>query len=273
VSNDFTSVDVGGRALRYICGGSGAPTVVVDQGLGISVEHSLAKPLPLGWAKVFLEVRKFTRICMYDRAGVGNSDPVPPPRTSLDMMKDLRALVRKAEVAPPYVLVGHSIGGFNVCLYAHKYPKEVAGLVLVDSSHPDQLTRLAEVLPPYSPGEAAMLRAFRQRLDPRSSTEGLDLASSADQVRPIGTLGKLPLVVLSHSPKQPISSETPVDVAAKIEKVWSELQVDLARLSARSSHVVAAQAGHHIQLDEPQLVIDAILKVVSEARTAAPSIH
>ncbi|HYF63567.1 MAG TPA: alpha/beta hydrolase [Herpetosiphonaceae bacterium] len=122
-------VDLGGYRLHLHCTGSGSPAVILESGQG---------ELGLTWANVQPVVAKTTRVCSYDRAGYGWSEPGPQPRTASASVDELRALLQKAGVAPPYVLVGHSIGGLYAKLYAHRYPDEVAGMVLVDSSHEDQ---------------------------------------------------------------------------------------------------------------------------------------
>ena len=264
---------IGRRSLRYCCSGDGPLTVVIEAGAGTSTEHSLNRPFTLGWAKVFEEVEQFSRICIYDRAGVGQSDPVRGARTSLDMARDLHALLKAADVPAPYLLVGHSIGGYNVRVYAREYPKEMAGVVLVDASHPDQQSRLTAVLPPPSPKEPPMWRALREQSGHHAGPEGWNFALSAEQVRASGTLGSLPLVVLSRSPNQPISSETPPEVAKALESVWSELQLDLTRLSTRSSHMIATHASHNVQLDEPNLVVEAIRRVIEMTKLGKLFLH
>jgi pimeloyl-ACP methyl ester carboxylesterase len=273
MSDDFERLDVGGRALRYICDGEGTPTVVVEQGQGISVERGFFQPSAVGWARVFTEVQKTTRICMHDRAGLGSSDGVTTPRASLDMVDDLHRLLRRAQVAPPYVLVGQSIGGFNARLFAARYPNEVVGMVLVDSSHPEQRARFSEFLPPESPDESRTVRLLRHGLDPSATPERIDFHKSAEQVRRTPTLGLMPLVVLSQSPNALRPPGFAADIWDKMRLAWAELQADLLSLSGNSSHVVATHAGHLIQLEEPQLVIDAILKVVHEARSGKISLH
>lgn len=124
-------VDVGGYQLHLHCQGQGEPTVVIDAGQG---------DFSLSWAGILSQAAEFTRICAYDRAGLGWSDPSPKPRTTEVMVEELRTLLSKAGLPGPYVLVGASTGGMNVRLFAHKYPKEVAGLVLVDSAHEDQFS-------------------------------------------------------------------------------------------------------------------------------------
>jgi pimeloyl-ACP methyl ester carboxylesterase len=122
-------VDLGGYKLHLYCQGAGSPTVVMESGLG---DFSLI------WALVQPEVAQSTRICAYDRAGFGWSESSPRPRTAENIVEELHALLQQADIASPYVLVGHSMGGVYVRLYAHKYPDEVTGMVLVDSSHEEQ---------------------------------------------------------------------------------------------------------------------------------------
>src|SRR5579859_8285070 len=126
-------INVDGRKMHINCTGEGSPTVILDSGLGDSY---------ISWHKVQPEIAKFTRVCSYDRAGVGYSDPSNEPRTSQVIAEQLHALLQAAQIPPPFVLVGHSMGGYDVRLYASLYPNDVAGMVLVDASHPDQENRL-----------------------------------------------------------------------------------------------------------------------------------
>jgi pimeloyl-ACP methyl ester carboxylesterase len=130
-----TLVDVGGYQLHVICEGTGSPTVIMEAGL--------ADPSMI-WELVWPEIAKTTRVCVYDRAGLGWSEPSPEPRTAENIVEELHTLLTKADLAGPYVLVGHSIGGLYVRLYAHHYPNDVVGMVLVDSSHEEQMVRAPE---------------------------------------------------------------------------------------------------------------------------------
>ena len=142
------SVDIGGRTLNIYCSGVGSPAVIFESG---------GNDPGYDWVLVQPNVARFTRACWYDRAGVGWSDPPPAPRTSATIANDLHELLRRAAVPPPYVLVGQSIGGEYVRVFTDKYPAEVAGLVLVDSSNPDQHE------PPSMKGPASRLpRTVRQ---------------------------------------------------------------------------------------------------------------
>jgi pimeloyl-ACP methyl ester carboxylesterase len=255
-------VDVGGYRLYLQCLGTGSPTVLLEAGLDSPAE---------GWGLVQPSVARVTRVCAYDRAGVGGSDAGPRPRSSLTIVTALHTLLRRAGSSGPYVLVGHSIGGFHVRVYAHRYPGEVVGMVLVDAAHPDQVSRELAALPPYRPGENPALTAARADLanvqpDPQ---EGFAWVPSAAQVRASGSLGALPLVVVTrgHSPLPP---SLPIGVRARLDGVWRTLQDALAGLSRQSEHVLAQRSGHFIQLDQPQLVIAAIHQVVDAARRHTP---
>jgi pimeloyl-ACP methyl ester carboxylesterase len=122
-------VDVGGYRLHIHCGGTGSPSVVLESGIAAS---------SLSWGLVQPEVARFTRVCSYDRAGLGWSDPAPSPRTCARIAGELDRLLLSAGIPGPYVLVGHSFGGFVVRHYATLYPGKVAGMVLVDTIHPSE---------------------------------------------------------------------------------------------------------------------------------------
>ncbi len=122
-------VDIGGYRLHINCTGTGSPTVILDAGLGGT---------SLDWSKVQPAVARFTRVCSYDRAGYGWSESGPGPRTSQQIVKELHLLLAHAQIHGPYVLVGHSLGGLNMRLYAYRYPAEVAGMVLLDATSEHQ---------------------------------------------------------------------------------------------------------------------------------------
>lgn len=128
-------VDVGGYKLHIQCEGTGSPAVVMEAGLGDSSTI---------WAKVWPEVAKTTRVCIYDRAGLGWSEASPKPPTAKVIVEELYTLLTNANIPAPYILIGHSIGGVYMRLFAHTYPNEVAGMVLVDSSHEEQMLRAPE---------------------------------------------------------------------------------------------------------------------------------
>jgi pimeloyl-ACP methyl ester carboxylesterase len=241
-------VDVGGYRLRINLGGKGNPTVVMDSGLTFGRKT---------WISVFPEVAKFTRVFIYDRAGLGESDPGPAPRTSLLIIKELHTLLGKASITAPYVLVGHSFGGLNVRLYASYYPDEVVGMVLIDASHEDQYARIAALLPPNEREEYLMHEGGE-------NAEGVNLLASAAEVRSAPHLPNVPAVVLSSDYEGQMMSEA---MALTIQ----ELQLALVRLLPNSEHVFVQKCGHFIQKDRPELVVQAIRAVVESARKTVPN--
>jgi len=285
-------VDVGGYKLHINCIGEGSPTVILEAGLG---DFSLL------WAYVQPEVARFTRVCSYDRAGYGWSEPSPYPRTANMMVEELHTLLVNANVQGPYVLVGHSLGGVLVRGYAHNYPDEVVGMVLVDSAHEEQFIRYPESVLKTSQDMAGTFRMFALL----SSTGVLALAPQnipnrglpddvLAQYRAIlATTGyfethlaelnalegsyaevlathktsfeNLPLIVLSRG----LSDATPLLTEIENQQlweVWQEMQSELAALSSEAKQIIAEQSGHHIQLDQPDLVIDAIRDVLDAMR-------
>lgn len=260
------SVDVGGYKLTLLTQGQGTPTVVIEPGMGLAAVESDE------WAAVCEEIAKTNRVCLYDRAGLGTSDPAPTrPRTSQDIARDLHALLINAKVPGPYVLVGHSIGGLNVRIFADLYPDEVAGVVLVDATHPDQESQWLASLPAESPEELPALKKSREFLTSRlergsDNPDSMDVVTSREQVRSTGTLGDKPLAVLTHSPDWKMVPDLPDAILKPLEQISQDLQASLPALSTDSSHKVAKKAGHAIHLDEPSLVIEAIREVLEKAK-------
>ena len=236
-------IDVGGYQLSAHVKGRGIPVVVLESAFGGG--HEL-------WSKVQDSIAEFTTVCSDDRAGLGWSDSVPGPRTFRDSVRDLHALLQGLTLPAPYVLVGHSIGGPLVLLYASTYAADMAGLVLVDSSHPDQRARFLAALPPESTDDLPGMRTLRKNLrDPALfSSEWNDAAICFEQAQACGGLGHLPLSVITATRREnPLS--LPEDVLDMQNRVWVELQQDLARLSSRSTQRVTEDSGHFIQLTNP----------------------
>ncbi|WP_161965896.1 alpha/beta fold hydrolase [Steroidobacter cummioxidans] len=242
--------------------------MIIEQGGGISVETVFSWEQPVGWAALAPKIASLTRVCVYDRIGLGRSSKAERPRTSFDVAADLHALLAIERITPPYVLAGQSLGGMNAFAFANRYRDEVAGLVLVDSSHPQQLARINSVLPPRQDNEPAVLRGFRDGPDRTAmGGEWFDFARNSEQFANNMSIGNIPLIVLTAAP-QPPSDQNPLprEWQLAIEPLHQELQRELATISSQSKHIVARKAGHNIQLDEPQLVLDAITNLVRRSR-------
>jgi pimeloyl-ACP methyl ester carboxylesterase len=257
--------DIGGRQLFLRCTGHGSPTVVLEGGLTSD------------WYELQNQLSGFTRVCSYDRPGGpgSRSDPAPIPRTARDFVADLHALLAAARVPGPYVLAGHSNSGLFSVLYASTHPRQVAGLVLIDAVHPAYHRRQLALLKPLLPPE--VWEALRQEAitpPPRLvDPEGIDIWTSERQTRVAlrrAPLRPMPLVVLAHGRPEPSPPGWPGE---EVERLWQQLQRELAQLVPGGRLVVATESGHNIQDDQPELVLDAIGDVVLAVRAGDPIPH
>ncbi len=253
-------IDVGGYELYYVSFGEGSPTVIMDSALGDCGSSS-------SWRGIQKKIAEQTRVLCYDRAGMCKSDlPLKTPRTTQDMVKDLHTLLVKTNIAGPYVYVAHSISGLNARLFANQYPKDVVGMVLVDVSHPDQNSRSLAALPPESPKESYLLKDYRYNElsnEPKGSKfEFFDWKSSTSQVNATGSLGNIPLVVLTAKS----GFWVPPVCVESIRKEWLQMQKELVKLSSNSTHIITENSSHYINVDEPELVIDAIQNVLTQVQ-------
>jgi pimeloyl-ACP methyl ester carboxylesterase len=250
--------DVAGRRLFLHCTGHGSPTVVFEGG----VTHH--------WFGLQNQVARFTRVCTWDHPNgpISRSDPAPTPRTARDFEADLHALLPTARVPGPYVLAGGSNGGLYTQLYASTHPHQVAGLVLVDAVHPAyHKRRLAMFKPVLPPDQWEALRQDAMAVPHRLvDPEQVDIWTSERQVRLAlrrAPLRPMPLVALAHGrPDDPGAPFVEQD-----ERLWRQLQRELAELVPGGRLVVATQSGHNIQDEQPELVLDAIRDVVHAVRS------
>ncbi|MDH3637296.1 MAG: alpha/beta hydrolase [Gammaproteobacteria bacterium] len=262
-------IDIGTGKLHLRCIGSGGPSVVLEAGLGGS---------SLEWASVQRSLVRIARTCAYDRAGLGWSDATLEPRTSSKMVDELHALLEASNVPPPYIIVAHSFGGYNAQLFARRYRDETAGVVLVDASHPEQVRRFLAppigvntapsdhrrflILDPVRPPDTLPSRlravattlAFRRKAVHAASQELLNFRRSARQVSVANPFPEIPLVVISRGMRMWQDSKR----GRLMEELWRQLQIELSELSPLSAHLIANYSGHHVHLEQPNLVSDAI---------------
>ncbi|MGQ0605325.1 MAG: alpha/beta fold hydrolase [Anaerolineales bacterium] len=235
------------------CSGEGSPIVLLLGGRAA------------GWKPVQAELTHFTRACTFDH--IGRS---PDPLTSEQIANNAYTLLQGAQVMGPFVLVGFSVGGYITRLFKNAYPDEVEGMVLLDSSHEDQTARFLAALPPQTAGDCQALKDYRAELQgPHLIPQiNLDFDASADEVRAVErNLGYLPLVVLTAG-RAEWPDCFPLEVRQRLDRAWQDMQDDLAGLSANSTHLVAKESDHSFA-DQPEVVIDAIQRIVQAVRTEA----
>ncbi len=284
-------INVDGRMMHIHCEGTGSPTVVVEQGAG---------SMSVAWTEIHQQVAQTTRICSYDRAGLGYSEPVDRPMRSPEVAETLGKLLDTRGIEDDLVLVGWSAGGIYIREFYRQNQSRVKGMVFVESSHEQQVIRMPEE-PPVSDfviglmkimgptgllrlsgliesqtGSLALTEESEQRLTALYSqshsissflidNEGarLDMQSNS----PPENLGDLPITVISRGVPIAEYEGMPADVTVEsmreLRRKWYELQYELVNLSSNSRHVIATKSGHMVHTSEPQLLVDSITDMVS----------
>ncbi len=286
-------IDIGGRRLQLDCRGSGTPTVVFESGLDLSGSES--------WASVHDSIAGTTRACAYSRAGIMWSDASRDAQTGKQVAEDLHSALAKAAERPPFVMVGHSLGGPYIMIYTKYFGADVAGLVFVDPSHPDQVSRFRSLTPvtlsesinsyrlPSRFGRFGIVRKATavDSAPPQSVHSARATAAYASTSLPAmikvadafdetlaeaGTfrqLGERPIFILTAT--APLSADvlTTLKMTAAEGRVykerWLAMHDDVATWSTRSQHQ-SVDAGHGIQYERPSVVIAAVRAVVDSVR-------
>lgn len=275
-------VDIGTHRLHINCIGKGSPTVIIDSGIG---------GFSLEWIKIQNSLEDNLKVCSYDRAGYGWSDPGPRPRTTARISNELRLLLTASKIPGPYVLVGHSFGGYNTRYFASKYPGLTAGLILVDSSHPEQFNtkefkridkkqdeksyknsyKVRIIHPIISDSYPAEIKRIAYRLmssmKSRSTllNEMDNMEISAQQVTKQTNHPPyiFPVTILTRGKRVWANDE----LGERREQQWLRLQNDLENISMQSRHYLAEESGHIIHLDQPELVSKNIMSTVLKIRS------
>jgi pimeloyl-ACP methyl ester carboxylesterase len=304
-----TLVDVDhGRRMNIYCLGEGSPTVILDSGMGDST---------VSWALVQPMIASKTRVCAYDRAGLGFSDGSMRASTATNAADDLHDLLKAAHIAPPYVLVGHSAAGMYVRVFADRYRDEVVGIVSVEGSHEDQSVRgwaigapgqkdkwdeflraqsacvddarhgLVRGTPEYkecvgdpdsrfsqpiNDAQAAYKATVRWQAAVASERQAI-FYQSADETRATRrSFGDMPIIVLTHSPYPKFKDESQEERDHRT-LLWESLHLEVASMSTRGINEIVPNSGHYIQLEHPQIVVDAVNQAVAISRDDASSHH
>lgn len=262
-------INLGYHQMYYDCRGDKSPTVIIDVGLGDASAN---------WLKIADVLSEDTRVCTYDRSGYGYSGVGPDARTTAQIADELDVLLEFAQIPGPYVLVGHSFGGYTAQYFATTYTDKTVGLVLVDSSHPEQIERLKpmekhrdtdkkiNLLKPAVSSEKyneIEKRWYRLNQSRKATFTLMDemksFAKSAEQVGKARKKLTIPTAVITRGKEY-----LPYVEGVSMEDVWQSMQRELLELSSNSWQVIAENSGHNIYRDEPELIIHNILKVVEE---------
>jgi pimeloyl-ACP methyl ester carboxylesterase len=233
--------------VEYVSAGDGKPAVVLIGGFGVPIE---------GWALVLPQLARISTVLAYNRRGVGASAESQQPQTGTVVVDLLRDLLDTAAVAPPYVLVGHALGGLYANLFARRFPHETAGVVLLESVHPDDEF------------DERRLRFLPRSYRPRGSRKGVRrhhelhfLAETASEIEQAGAFPDVPLTVVSASRTPPRWTTSPQQV-----RTHAARQRHLVALSSRGTHVVAPATGQFPQVTDPEIVVGAVREIVCGSR-------
>jgi pimeloyl-ACP methyl ester carboxylesterase len=279
---------VDGYKMHLNCSGEGSPTIVIDNGLG---QDSLF------WAKVQPELSKTTRVCSYDRAGVGWSDPKPGPRDADRIVQDLHRLLTEAGISGPTVLMGHSSGGLYIRAYAARYPHNLSGLVFVDGSTPLQQDRFPNELREEAQRYFMKIKWLEilgivRAMGYCRHHEGLDdftgkmiaenqcrasqltaviqenrsFRQSGDETVGTGPFGDIPILIFSQDPQPSAPSKSSTQADVEFSKIWNEMQEELKHLSTHSRRIIAKGSGHNIQVDRPDLLNSKVTDFIQQIR-------
>jgi pimeloyl-ACP methyl ester carboxylesterase len=278
---------VNGHRMRIDCTGSGSPTIILDAGLGND---------GLIWGGVQPVLAKTTRVCSYDRAGFGWSDPLPPLRDADHIATELHGLLSAAGVSGPIVLMGHSISGIYIRNYATRYPDHIAGLIFIDGSTPLQnrnpafqreftkkplqwirdlqgralfvagiprwFGQCSQKLPGFDAAAAKLQAEDLCRIEWNAMNAEMDsFDRSGQETAHTGPYGTLPILIFSQDPAKDRSP---------ISRAWDQMQEDLKKLSTHSHRIIAHGSTHYIQLDRADLIEREVPLFIEQIRGAAP---
>jgi pimeloyl-ACP methyl ester carboxylesterase len=238
-------IDAGGHSLNILISGEGSPTVIFEAGSGAGLES---------WSAVESITAEFARTVSYDRAGIGQSEPGPKPRTANQIAAELHTALQRADIAPPYVLVGHSFGGIYARVFADMYPQEVAGMVLID------------------PSQEAFVDWTKTHLEADSGTLDEQMAKAPQGVRD-ELAGESASYAQARAAKVPacipvilLTAMKDDNMPAEVTEVWVDKHEEWIATVPGGKHILVKNSGHSIQNEQPQVVLDAIKEVIDRLR-------
>lgn len=245
------AISVDGKLVEHVASGTGSPVIVLINGAGGPIE---------GWFRVFLELEKLSTVFAYNRAGIGKSSKPTEPQTGSVLVETLRASLLEVGLAAPFVLVGHSLGGLIANLFARTYPNEVAGVVFLDATAPEDVAAMAV-------HESSLQRILRKALERVFGKDAFDETTHVQRtvalIEQAPVFPDIPVVVVSGG-KPAMSWLTPAPALA----ARAEHQRHLSFLSSRGKQVIATKSGHFPQFSEPEVVVEAVRDVLHSRESA-----
>ena len=284
-------MQVENHELHLYCTGNGSPTVILE---------AAAQSSSLDWALVQPSITQLTRVCSYDRAGFGWSELGSQPRTAQQAAFELHSLLNEAGEQGPYILVGASYGGHIVRIFAHDYPEQVSGVILVDT-RPEKLYSIPAIqqqgrsalgllrvaaflgefgllrpfiatmpdkmmpsaaLPIYQSHPGSLEIVFQHKFIYAMYAEAQAMETSDAQVAAIGSMGNTPLIVIRHGNPMSMFSSLPPQEAGEMEQKWQAFQEEIASQSSVGRIIVAEASGHIIQLEQPAIIVEAVQQLL-----------
>ncbi len=240
-------VQIQGVALEYVMSGSGAPPIILVNGAGAPIE---------GWHRIYAELEKQSTIFAYNRPGVGGSGSPNSPQTADVIAATLRELLVEIGLNPPYLLVGYSLGGLYINLYARQFPDEIAGVIFLEAAAPGD-----EVLKDhYQTPLQRVLTKISSLFKPSKDThaEVLFVDETVAQIRKAGPFPDVPVMVITGTKGVP-----PLLMTKKAHQIRADNQKALVALSPYGEQIMATKSGHFPQFTQPELIIDAIRQMVA----------
>jgi pimeloyl-ACP methyl ester carboxylesterase len=242
--------------VEYSLKGEGNRSIVLINGFRMPLDS---------WNMLYPSIEKLGKVFAYNRFGIGNSSKAMSDQTGTTVVETLRHLLKVVDLSPPYVLVGHSLGGLFINLYARMYPEEVSGIVFVDATHPDEPKGQNELqehnFVNFVLAINNWLKSIERIFDKYKYSEDEKIDETINQVNNAGSFPQIPLAVVSGTKKMPFVPERNFEIHLQFQK-------ELVTLSPNSKHYTAEGSGHFPQITEPEIVLAAIKDVVEFAKTA-----
>lgn len=235
--------------FEYAISGQGEPVLVLINGAGGPIE---------AWHKIFHEAAKESTVFAYNRAGIGKSSKPNTPQDGQTIVASIRQLLLHVKLQPPYILVGHSLGGLYANLYVRQHPDEIAGVILLESSHPDDV-QIQQMQGPVIRSINRVLGVFDAFFPYRKWDETNYVNRTIDQIAQSGPFPDVPLYVITGSRKPPMTPK-------HIFEIRRKHQYNLARLNSQGKHIFALRSGHFPQLTDPDIVLKTIRQCLQSVR-------